>query len=226
MLKSQGRLVRQRSIIIAAVVLGVAAVAIAYFGLADRRFGENDADPATYAPGYVGTSAFGDWVLICTPAAETATPPVSFDIPDAGAKANAIESTCRIRYEAYAANDQQSAAADQDPRVILDISLSRVGPNRSPALMLRLPPTLAEGDPVTIRTRGDFSFEVLARDCSAEECVAAGSLSEEEWDRLVEASGIQVVFPLDETQRVAVDVSDNGLRDALTVLEAAQAPAP
>jgi invasion protein IalB len=232
MLTNQGRLARRKPILIAAAVIGAAAIAAGYFGFVDRRIVTADTDGAVFAPGFVGASRFGDWEMLCTQAAEPAIAPESFDSPDTGANAAPAESTCRVRYEAVAqqtgdAGAQKSetpADAEAEPRVILSVSLSRVGAGRSPALMLRLPATLSEGDPVIVRTRDEFALEVLARDCSADECIAAASLSEAEWERLVEANGFEIIFPLDETQRVSVVVSGNGLRDALAALDATHKP--
>jgi invasion protein IalB len=232
MLTNPGRLVRRSAILTAAAVLVVAGVAVVYFGFADRRIGTVDADGALFAPGFVGESRFGDWELLCTQAAEPAIAPDSFDSPDTGVNATPAVSTCRVRYEAVAQDAQDAGAeksetpadAEAEPRVILSVSLSRVGAGRSPALMLRLPATLSEGDPVIVRIRDEFALEVLARDCSADECIAAASLSEEEWERLVEASGFEIIFPLDETQRVSVNVPSNGLRDALAALDATHKP--
>lgn len=174
-------------------------------------------------PGFVGTANFGEWALICVPRAEMAPPPLSFDRPNSSPGGNsASESACRLRHEVLA-----WAGEDGEPsRVILAVHLSLIGPSESPALMLRLPATLTEGDMVVLRTRDDFAVETLARDCSAEECVAASTLSEEEWDQIVSAESLQVVFRVDGVQLVSVDVTTEGLPQAHAGLQAAQAPEP
>ncbi len=166
-------------------------------------------------PGFVGTANFGDWELNCVPRAEMAPPPISFDRPDSSSDSNpggdsSIESACRLRHEVLA----RAGENGEPSHVILAVHLSLVGPSMSPALMLRLPATLTEGDMVVLRTRDDFAVETLARDCSAEECVAASTLSEEEWDQIVGAESLQVVFRVDGVQLVSVDVSTEGLREA------------
>jgi invasion protein IalB len=213
--------------LIAAVVIFAAVAGALIFVLSGIRLGNPLSDLASVAPGYIGESSFGDWRLICEPAAESPIAPETFDAPDAGPAPEMADSACRVRFEAFAPQEAkgETNAEEPEPGVILVVNLSRVGPARSPALMLRLPPTLKEGDTVTIRGRGEFSLEILARNCSAEECVAAGTLSETDWNRLTGETGLQAVFPLDETQRVAVDISTEGLRDALTALDATQPPA-
>lgn len=147
------------------------------------------------APGFIGTANYDDWELICVPRAEMAPPPGAFDEPDSSINSNLNEnavtdSACHLRHEALARDGEDG----QPSHVILAVHLSLVGPSESPALMLRLPATLTEGDMVVLRTGDDFSVETLARDCSAEECVAASTLSEEEWEQIVSTESLQVVF--------------------------------
>ena len=151
------------------------------------------------APGFVGATAYGDWELICAPRAEMAPAPLTFDQTESEwLDASAAESACRLHHEVLS-----HPAADGAPsQVILALNLSLVGPAERPALMLRLPATLTEGDTVVLRTRDDVVVETLARDCSAEECIAASTLSDEEWERLVGADALQAVFRVDGVQRV------------------------
>jgi invasion protein IalB len=172
-------------------------------------------------PGFVGTAAYGEWELICAPRAEMAPAPITFDQPDSNpSESAATESACRLRHEVLTRPAEDGAPS----HVILAVHLSLVGPTERPALMLRLPATLTEGDMVVLRTRDDFAVETLARDCSAEECIAASTLSEEEWERLVEADSLQVVFRVDGVQLVSVDISTDGLPEVQAALKAAQAP--
>jgi invasion protein IalB len=174
-------------------------------------------------PGFVGTTTYGDWDLICAPRAEMAPAPITFDQPDSiSSESAALESACRLRHDVVA----QPAEDGAPPHVILAVQLSLVGPSERPALMLRLPATLTEGDMVVLRTRGEFAVETLARDCSAEECIAASTLSEEEWEQLVEADSLQAVFRVDGVQLVSVDISTDGLPEVQAALKAAQAPKP
>jgi invasion protein IalB len=177
-------------------------------------------------PGFVGTAAFGDWEFICTPRVEMAPPLVSFELLDSGPDLNQdataiVETTCRLHHEVLAQSGE-----DSEPSVILAVYLGLVGLSESPVLMLRLPPTLTEGDMVVLRSRDNFEVETLARVCSVEECVATSTLSEDEWEQLVGANSLQVVFRVDSVQLVSIDVSTFGLRESYAALEATQVQEP
>ena len=216
---------RRRSLLLAAsLILGLAAAGAGSFFL---FYGTNlaaEPDSGAFAPGFVGTSEFGDWALICVPAAESGLARDSFEVPDP-AQAPAVESACRIRHEATAPSDN-GGGSGAPPRVILTVSLSLVGPAQNPALMLRLPPILSAGEPITIRSPEDFAFEIPARDCSQEECIAAGSMTAEEWDDLIDADALQIVFPIEDGQLVSVDVSTTGFAAAVAALMSMHAAAP
>lgn len=200
------------------VVLILGALALLYFGRS-----ETIATIELPEAGYVGTAAYGDWELICAPRAEMAPPPITFDQPDSIPNETApVESACRLRHEVLAQPVEDGAP----PHVILAIHLSLVGPSERPALMLRLPATLTEGDMVILRTRDDFAVETPARDCSADECIAASTLSDDEWGQLVGADSLQAVFRVDGVQLVSVDISTDGLPEAQAALETVQAPMP
>jgi invasion protein IalB len=224
---SLGRLARHKYLIAGAAMVVGAAIAAVYLGSTKDSVVADEQKSDVIAPGYLGATNFEDWELLCSPAAEDAIAPESFDTPDVGNAGTNAESACRVRYEAAApqpADSNTGAPQAADTTVVLSVSLSLVGAAQSPALMLRLPATLKEGDTVTIRDRDAFTFDVVARDCSERECIAAASLSAEQWDGITRAAALEVVFPLDETQRVSVYVPTDGLGDALSALREAQAP--
>ena len=235
------------AIAIPALVVGAAALgALSFFygpTAVSNLAPENNAAPAVES-GFVGASIFGDWELLCTPGPEHVPTPAPLDKPDLAAPA-ATESACRVRHEAIAARVPETAAGEtatapdgtdsvatdaasapttaaNPPQVILTVSLSLVGPTKRPALMLRLPATLKPDDVVTLRDDDSFAIDAVVRECDEQECMAADSLTDEEWMRLVAADTLQVVFPFDETQLVSVDVGVNGLPAAVAALIEAQ----
>ena len=235
------------AIVIPVVVAGAAALgALSFFygpAAVSNLAVDNVAAPAVES-GFVGASIFGDWELICTPGPELAPAPAPLDRPNSAAPV-ATESACRVRYEAIAASVPEvtpppdainpgtatpiapaatpaAPATVAAPQVILTVNLSLVGPTKRPALMLRLPATLKADDVVTLRNGESFAIDAVVRECDEEECMAADSLTDEEWMRLVAADALQVVFPFDETQLVSVDVGVNGLPAAVAALIEAQ----
>lgn len=199
-------------------ILILGALAFFYFGRAAPRI---EVDLPN--PGFVGESNYGDWELICAPRAQMAPALESFDSPEAEpVESDTAESACRLRHEVMAGGGE----GGEPTHVILAVNLGLVGPSEGPALMLRLPASLTEGDAVILRDRDAFAVETLARDCSAQECVAASTLSNDEWDQLVNADSLQAVFRVDGVQLVSVDVSTEGLVDAQAALHAAQASEP
>jgi invasion protein IalB len=172
-------------------------------------------------PGFMGSSQFGDWELLCAgnAGAQMSAPPIDRpDETDAGA-----ETACRLRHEVRAPEADANSAAPPPPQVLLTVSLSLVGPEKRPALMLRLPATLKPDDVVTLRSGENLAIDAAVRECDEAECMAADSLTDEEWANLVSADALQVVFALDDSQRVAVDVGVDGLPAAVIALNAAQA---
>lgn len=174
-------------------------------------------------PGFVGTTAYGEWELICAPRAEMAPPPLNFDQPESEWEdSEQTDSACRLRHEVLSPPAEAAAA----PQVILAIHLSLVGPAQHPALILRLPATLTEGENVILRTRDETVVETMARDCSAEECIAASTLSDDAWEWLVRANALQAVFRIDGVQLVSVDIGTEGLEQGRAALESAQSAKP
>ena len=204
--------------ILGGAIFVLAAIAFVYFTRTETMSAADLPEP-----GFVGAVGYGDWELICGLRAEMAPPPLTFDQPESETR-NSSEgnSACGLRHEVVS----QPSANGAPAQVILAVHLSLVGPAERPALMLRLPATLNEGDSVSLRTREDVVVETLARGCSAEECIAASTLSDEEWNRLVGADALQVVFRADGVQLVSVDISTDGLPEALAALHAAQSAKP
>jgi len=214
----------RRSFTAAAVSVSAAIVAgLLYAGYQTGLFTRFLVSADVPGPGFVGASQFGDWELLCAgnAGAQMSAPPIDRpDEMDAGA-----DTVCRLRHEVRAPGTEADAnsAAPPPPQVLLTVSLSLVGPEKRPALMLRLPSTLKPDDMITLRSGDSLAIDTTVRECDEAECMAADSLTDEEWSQLVSADALQVVFALDESQRVAVDVGVNGLPAAVVALNAAQA---
>lgn len=173
-----------------------------------------DDSSGVVAPGFVGSATFGDWSLICAAAPAIAEADAPFDRPDASPAEQMARNNCQLT--------QQIMSRDEPRRLVLAANLSLVGSRRHPALMLRLPATVQAGDSVVMRADGDSAAEALVRDCAPGECMAADSLSDAEWARLIGADALQVVFPMDEGPLVFVDLGVDGLSEAAAALQLAQ----
>jgi invasion protein IalB len=171
------------------------------------------------APGFLGMANFGQWRLICVPAPAlldglSATggpaPPVA---PPKARNANA----CRVNQEMVA--PQQDAGPGQ---VIVAANFSLVGPNQTPAAMLRLPVTARAGDMVGFRFDDGAMAQSKVRDCAATECLAAWTLTNSDWERLSTARSLQVTFPATGRQWVLLDLPVQGLAAAIAALKRAE----
>lgn len=171
--------------------------------------------PDAVARGFIGVKAFGDWRLVCARGA-AAQETVVHDSPVIDAKPAKPINACRINREV--------AAAQQPGRVVVSASLSLVGPQRRPALFLRLPATLAEGDPVVLQVNGAEALSTTVRDCTARQCVAAADLSRVQWNHVLAAQQLALRFPVGGRRDVLVSLGTDGLTMAAAAMAAAQTP--
>jgi invasion protein IalB len=176
----------------------------------------------TIARGFVGMANFGHWRLICIPGPAPLnglTPAPS----DGGGATAQKGNACRINQEMPApeANNQPS---EQPAKVLIAANFSLVGERRSPAAMLRLPPTAQPGDTITLKFDDGAIVKTMVRDCAASECFATGTLSEADWNRLASAKSLQVTFPVAGRQWVLLDLPVEGLSMAMAALALAENP--
>jgi len=109
--------------------------------------------------------------------------------------------------------------------VLAAANFSLLGAKRTPALMLRLPATAEAGDPVRLKVDDGDTVTTTVRECAGGECLAVGSLTDQEWDKLAQAKTLQVAFPAAGKQPVLLDLPVEGLREAMTAMRRAQIPA-
>lgn len=203
---------------IAALVVGGA-----YFMAGAPGLGQAEAflggKPATQ-PGFTGTTAFGNWRLICAaePQSETVVSAVSAPdslTPEPAAVATRPVTVCRI--------NQEVTSKDRPDEVIMAVNFSVVGATQRPALMLRLPPTAKANPAIALRFADGYSMDIPVRDCTDGECIAATELSDEIWNRLLRAELLQIAIPAIDGQIALIDLSLGGFADAVDALTAAQA---
>ena len=162
--------------------------------------------------GFVGMADFGAWRLICVPG-----PNVSLSAPGGDEAQSAKNNACRL--------NQEVPAPEEPSRILLAANLSVVGPLEKPALMLRLPATFRPGDSIALRIDEDLAVRTAVRDCTTSECVAASDLSDENWDRLIGAQSLQIMFPIRDGKIVFLNLGVDGLSDAAGALARAQSTA-
>jgi len=215
----------RRTLILLGAALAVVALAALYFALgvptpsalfAMARGGQR------ITPGFVGVAEFGRWRVICIPG------PSSLDALDASAAPTpqpgvkpSSGNACRINQEMPASGENPaSAPAVQVPgrvagQVIVAVNLSLVGTRRTPSAMLRLPPTARAGDVITLRFDDSSVVNAMVRDCADTECLAAGTLSPEDWQHLSATNSLQVTFPALARQWVILNLPVQGLAAAI-----------
>jgi len=177
------------------------------------------------ARGFIGMANFGHWRLICVPgppSLDGLTPAVAGEAVSA-AGAPSANNACRINQEMPAPQDKDETAA-QPAKVLIAANFSLVGVRRTPAAMLRLPPTAQPGDAISLRFGDGATIKTMVRDCAAAECLATGVLSEADWNRLASAKRLQVTFPVAGRQWVLLDLPVEGLATAIAALARAENP--
>jgi invasion protein IalB len=177
------------------------------------------------APGFVGVANFGQWRLICVPGPpdlEGLEPTASRVAPDT--PKTATRSSCRINQEMPAPEQNTTTpSAPATPRqVIVAANFSLVGPNRTPAAMLRLPATARRGDVIGLRFEDQAVVNATVRDCTATQCLATGTLSLADWAHLEKAKTLQVAFPVMNRQWVLLNLPVEGLSAAIDALDRAE----
>jgi invasion protein IalB len=175
-------------------------------------------DRGRIVPGFVGMANFGHWRLICVRGPAPLKRLIAAS-PAANKNAQQTGNACRVNQEIRA------PGAPQDSEVLAAANFGLLGAKRTPALMLRLPPTAETGDPVRLRVDDGDIVTTMVRECADGECLAAGSLSAAEWDKLSQARTLQIAFPAAGKQAVLLDLPVDGLRDAIAAMDRAQIPA-
>ena len=203
--------------VLAAAVLYVVAGTPAPGEILARLRGE-----PVIARGFVGMANFGHWRLICIPGPA----PLNGLTPAPGnAAANTAQNgnACRINQEMPAPEASGQASA-QPAKVLIAANFSLVGDRRTPAAMLRLPPTAQPGDAISLKFDDGAVVKAMVRDCAASECFATGAMSEADWNRLALAKSLQVTFPVADRQWVLLDLPVEGLSTAMAALARAENP--
>jgi invasion protein IalB len=172
------------------------------------------ADNSDVKPGYVGVAKFGAWRLICT-ATGSAAP------QDAGVAGTAVDPAPKTAVNVCRVNQEIPAAGKKD-QILVAANFGVLGPMRRPALMLRLPPTVHAGDIITMRVDDAHTLRTPVRDCGEKECLAAASLSDDDWNDLTAAGTVEIAFPIADKQRILVDLPMNGIQDAVDAMTTAQ----
>jgi invasion protein IalB len=225
----------RRTLILFGVALAVTALAAFYFLIGAPApaalFAMARGGPRI-APGFVGVAEFGRWRLICVPG------PAPLDglgasaaaaQPAQPAAAPASGNACRINREMPASGDSPAAAsttnvpAQVPGQVIVAVNFSLVGPRRTPSAMLRLPPTARAGDVITLRFDDSSMMKTMVRDCDANECLAAGTLTPDDWTHLSATNSLQLTFPALARQWVILNLPIEGLAAAIDALNSADA---
>jgi invasion protein IalB len=147
--------------------------------------------------GFIGIINYGHWRLICVPANQPKS---------------ARDNNCRV--------NQEVAPPGHPDQVILAANL-RLSANHRRAVMLRLPPTAHDGDIIMLRFGGAM-LKTPVHGCSQSECVATADLSDDDWNILLAAEGLQAVLPTSMGQRALVDISADGLGQAVSAMKRAQ----
>jgi len=211
------------------VAFSVAAVlGIAYLGAGAPPLPRNLTDlnaaisgEDAVAPGFVGVLEFGAWRLICAPGPQSALPALSSELQSIDPiEEPGTTNTCRV--------NQEVGASDTPGHVILAVNLSMIGPQRRPALMLRIPSTAHAGDAITVEMSNAEAMQTMVRECFLDECVAANDLSQADWRSLIDTEMLQITFPSIDGQTAYVDLPVEGLAEAVAAMDVAQdsPPAP
>jgi invasion protein IalB len=117
---------------------------------------------------------------------------------------------------------QDASAGEKPGQVLVATNFSLIGPRRTPAVMLRVPATARPGDAIGLRFDNGPMVQTFVRDCAAAECLAAGTLTTADWDKLSTAKSLQVSFPATGRQWVLLDLPLAGLSTAIAALTRAE----
>jgi invasion protein IalB len=215
----------RRTLILLGMALAVIMFAALYFALgapapsallALARGGDR------ITPGFIGVAEFGRWRVICIPgpssldSLDTSTAPS----PQPNVKPSG-GNACRINQEMPAS--AESPTGPLPSQVIVAVNFSLVGPRRTPSAMLRLPPTAQAGDVITLRFEDSSVVKTMVRDCAPTECLAAGTLTPQDWQHLSTTNSLQVTFPALARQWVILNLPIQGLAAAIDALHSADA---
>lgn len=166
--------------------------------------------PANVQPGFVGTHTFGLWTLVC----EDVKPQLPAGAPPAEARR-----ICR-------ANAQRRVEANNQVLLAAGFNVLFAGPQKSPAVLFRLPPSAKAGDHIDFAIDDNTMFQAPMGRCTPNECIVQGMLPPEALAQLKTGRVLSLVYTVtikDHTQSVRVDQLLYGFRETFDALTKATA---
>ncbi len=167
--------------------------------------------PANVQPGFLGTHTFGFWTLICEnvqPQAAAGTPP---EQPKRICRSNAQK---RVR-----SNNQVMLAAG--------FNVLYAGPQKSPAVLFRLPPSASAGDHVDFAIDDNTMFQAPMGRCTPKECIVQGMLPAPALAQLKTGRTLSLIYTAKINQQnrpIRVDQLLHGFRESFDALTKATGP--
>ena len=167
--------------------------------------------PANVQAGFTGTHTFGLWTLICEnvqPQAAAGAPPAQ---PKRICRSNAQK---RVR-----SNDQVMLAAG--------FNVLYAGPQKSPAVLFRLPPSAKAGDHVDFAIDNNSMFQAPMGRCTPNECIVQGMLPAQALAQLKTGRTLSLLYTANINQQnrtVRVDQLLHGFRESFDALTKATGP--
>ncbi len=162
-------------------------------------------EPANIQPGFVGTHTFGLWTLIC----ENVQPPTVAGSPPAEPRR-----ICR-------ANAQKRVRANNQVLLAAGFNVLYAGPQKSPAVLFRLPPSASAGDHVNFAVDDNAMFQAPIGHCTQNECIVQGMLPAQALAQLKTGRTLSLIYTAkinEQNRAVRVDQLLHGFRESFDAL--------
>lgn len=180
----------------------------------------------TPGPDFSGEHKYGLWTLYCrpgSPGADIGTAPAAPAAPDLSSDVPASIAAA-LRCVAHASI--QVKAAGQAPKVLTDINVYSVGPDRKPYLILTVPVGAKEGKLVNFQIDANQMFSAPIGECSATTCSVQGELPQPALDQMLAGKEFRLrLYPPGPDGPIDFGYPLHGFKESYQALAFAQ-PAP
>ena len=161
--------------------------------------------PAKIESGFLGTHTFGFWTLIC----ENVQPSAAAGAPQVQPKR-----ICR-------ANAQKRVRSNNQVMLAAGFNVLYAGPQKTPAVLFRLPPSAGAGDHVDFAIDNNTMFQAPMGRCTPSECIVQGMLPAQALAQLKTGRTLSLIYTVNINQQnraVRVDQLLHGFRESFDAL--------
>lgn len=182
--------------------------------------------PFTPGPDFSGEHKFGLWTLYCrtgAPGADIGKAPAAPAAPDLSSD---VPASIAVALRCVAHASIQVKAAGQAPKVLTDLNVYSVGPDRKPYLIITVPAGAKDGKLVNFQIDDNAMFAAPIGECTATTCNVQGELPKAALEQMLAGKEFRLrLYPTGNEGPIDFGYPLHGFKESYEALAFAQ-PAP